>query len=312
MLPYVDDLSITLALDSHRGPIRRLQLMFTVIAKMGKDLSVSFSVPKTELIHWRTPSQRTPHRTTPIKLDGHLFHPSQVVTWPGYWLSPALTSTHHFRHRLSLSKDTLILRQASILPWWWHQTLPLPPHPQGSPSTHSPLQSRSLHPELTACRSMNTLWHRVQRWTTNTFFSTPTPILSQEACLPPIMSYCTYSKRLAALRVTWFPLRTTQPPQGSLCLCPLFRPPELTTRLDTSPKSSHHSTSHSTDRLPSRPPLVESTYLLMPCATSPAPSSKALLGSLLSFMPPSPQGVTSPPSSSGHVPTTPYAPGLRI
>jgi len=48
-------------------------------------------------------------------------------------------------------------------------------------------------------------WHRVQRWTTNNFFSTPTSILAREACLPPIVSYCRYRRRLAALRVACAP-----------------------------------------------------------------------------------------------------------
>jgi len=48
---------------------------------------------------------------------------------------------------------------------------------------------------------MNSFWHRVQRWTTNNFFSSPTSILSREACLPPIVSYCRYRRRLAALTV---------------------------------------------------------------------------------------------------------------
>ena len=53
---------------------------------------------------------------------------------------------------------------------------------------------------------MNSFWHRVQRWTTNNFFSTPTSILSREACLPPIVFYCRYKRRLATLRIACAPL----------------------------------------------------------------------------------------------------------
>src|ERR1700712_1763052 len=52
---------------------------------------------------------------------------------------------------------------------------------------------------------MNTLWHKVQRWVTNTFSSTPTSILSREACLPPVAPYFRYKRRLAALRVACAP-----------------------------------------------------------------------------------------------------------
>ena len=58
-----------------------------------------------------------------------------------------------------------------------------------------------LTPRYTALRGMNRFWHRVQRWTTNNFFSTPTSILSREACLPLIISYFRYRRRLHALRI---------------------------------------------------------------------------------------------------------------
>ena len=60
IVSYVDDSSIMVASPSHRGNIRRLQGLFSTIAARGRDIGVSFSVPKTELIHWRTPSQRSP------------------------------------------------------------------------------------------------------------------------------------------------------------------------------------------------------------------------------------------------------------
>ena len=52
---------------------------------------------------------------------------------------------------------------------------------------------------------MNSYWHRVCRWVTNCFFSTPTSILTREACLPPIVAYCRYRRRLAALRIACAP-----------------------------------------------------------------------------------------------------------
>jgi len=56
MVSYVHDFSITVASPSYRGNIRRLQTLFSTIAAKGRHIGVSFSVPKTELIHWRTPS----------------------------------------------------------------------------------------------------------------------------------------------------------------------------------------------------------------------------------------------------------------
>src|SRR6195952_2074610 len=59
MVSYVDDFSLTVASPSHRTNVGRLQRLFETISGRAKDAGVSFSVPKTELIHWRTPSQRT-------------------------------------------------------------------------------------------------------------------------------------------------------------------------------------------------------------------------------------------------------------
>jgi len=201
MVSYVDDFSITVASSSYRSNIRRLQELFSSISARGRDIGVSFSVPKTELIHWRTLSQKTPHSTAPIELEGHLFHPAGVVRWLGYWFTPALSPTHHFRHRLSLAKaifsfvKRLSTPGAGVRPFLCHRIATALLYPILT------CGADLLTPTYTALRGMNSFWHRVQRWTTNSLFSTPTSILAREACLPPIISYCRYRSRLAALRI---------------------------------------------------------------------------------------------------------------
>jgi len=103
MVSYVDDFYITVASPSYRSNIRRLRNLFSTIATRGRYIGVSFSVPKTEIIHWRTPSQRTPPSQAPIELENHLVRPSEVVRWLGYWFTPTFNTTHHYRHRLSLA-----------------------------------------------------------------------------------------------------------------------------------------------------------------------------------------------------------------
>jgi len=205
MVSYVDDFSITVASPSHRGNIRKLQGLFNTVAARGRDIGVSFSVPKRELIYWRTPSQRSPPSTAPIDLEGHLFQPSKVVRWLGYWFTPALNTTHHFRHRLSLAQaifsfvKRLSSPGAGVKPFLCHRIangLLLPILTYGTDL---------LTPNSSMLRGMNGFWHRVQRWTPNNFFSTPTSILSREACLPPVVSYCRYRRRLAALKVASAP-----------------------------------------------------------------------------------------------------------
>jgi len=205
MVSYVDDFSITVASPTYRDNIRKLERHFITVAARGRDIGVSFSVPKTELIHWQTPSQRSPPSLAPIGLEGHLFQPSKVVSWLGYWFTPALNTTHHLRHRLSIAQcifsfvKRLSSPGAGVKPFLCHRIangLLLPVLTYGADL---------LPPNSSVLRGMNGFWHRVQRWTTNNFFSTPTSILSREACLPPVISYCRYRRRLAALWVACAP-----------------------------------------------------------------------------------------------------------
>ena len=109
MVSYVDDFSVTVASESHRTNIRRLQGVFRTLARKGRSLDVEFSIPKTELIHWRTPSQRlSPPSRTPISLRGLIFHPTQVVRWLGFWLTPPLNTQQHFSRRLALAKVSFV------------------------------------------------------------------------------------------------------------------------------------------------------------------------------------------------------------
>jgi len=205
MVSYVDNFSITVASPSYRGNIHRLQKLFSTITTRGRGIRVSFSVLKIELIHWWTPCQRSQPSTAPIQLERPLFHPSRVIRWPGYRFIPSLTTTHHWGHRLFLPKLSSPSSKACS--------------PQGSvldPSCALRIANGLLLPILTdgadlltpnssALRGMNSFWHRVQGRTTNGFFSTPTSILSREVCLPPIISYCRYRRRLAALGGTCAP-----------------------------------------------------------------------------------------------------------
>ena len=106
MVSYVDDFSLTVASPSHRSNIRRLQDLFLNISRSASELGLSFSVPKTELIQWRTHSGRSPPALSSITLDSLVFHPSGVVRRLGYWLSPALNISHHFNHRLALANTS--------------------------------------------------------------------------------------------------------------------------------------------------------------------------------------------------------------
>jgi len=56
MISYLDDFAVTATSPSYRGNIRRLQELFEKPEPKALRIGVSFSVAKTELIHWMTPS----------------------------------------------------------------------------------------------------------------------------------------------------------------------------------------------------------------------------------------------------------------
>jgi len=148
MISYVDDFSVTVSSPSHKGNIRQLQRLYSTIAKRGRDIGVSFSVPKTELIHWRTPSQRTPPSTATIKMEGQILHPSLVVSWLGYWFTPALTTTHNFRHRVALAQAIFSLIKHLSSTGAGVRPLVVQSHRPRPPATNTYLRSRPPHPGL--------------------------------------------------------------------------------------------------------------------------------------------------------------------
>jgi len=103
-ISYVDDLTLTVGLDSVRSNIRGVQYFFGIIPRWAADLAVAFSVPKTELIHWRTPKDRSDVSLAPMVINDRLFPSSQAVRWLGYWLTPTIHSSVHFLRWLALAK----------------------------------------------------------------------------------------------------------------------------------------------------------------------------------------------------------------
>jgi len=78
-LSYVDDFGLTVSSTSYRRNIQSLQRRYVVLKARGARLGIGFSVPKTELIHWRTNRDRGPVSLSPIHLDGLIFPPKDEV-----------------------------------------------------------------------------------------------------------------------------------------------------------------------------------------------------------------------------------------
>ena len=168
-------------------------------------LGLSFSVPKTELIHWRTPTHRSIPAHTLIHLEDGIFYPKDEARRLGYWFTPNAASTHHFRRRLALANGAFAIVKRLTPPGAW-----LTP-----PRAHRLAQSLLL-PVLsygadlflsngTMVLKMDVFWHRVQHWVTNCFWTTPVNILPVEAALPPIGLLFTHKRRMAAVALVCTP-----------------------------------------------------------------------------------------------------------
>ena len=206
MLSYVDDFALTAASLSYQGNIRRLQKLFGTIQAKARCLGVSFSVLKTDLIHWRTPSQRHSELClSPIQLDGEMFHPCDSLQWLGYWFAPTLSTSTHFSRRLALAQGAFALVRrlsppgAGLAPYLCHRlaTSLIAPILLYGPNLFTP--------NVGSITRLNTFWHKVQRWATNCFSSTPTGILTIESCLPPVPLLISVRQNLAALRTVCSP-----------------------------------------------------------------------------------------------------------
>jgi len=206
MISYIDDFPLTAASPSYRGNLRSLQKLFENLEAKALRTGVSVSVPRTELIHWRTPSQRnSPRCLSPIQFKGELLRLRDSLRWLGYWFTPALDSSADFLRRLALAQGAFALIKclsppgAGLAPYLCLRlatSLVAPILLYGSDLfTHS----------AGAMARLNTFWHQVQRWTTNCFSATPTGILAVESCLTRVALRISQRQRLAAHRVVCSP-----------------------------------------------------------------------------------------------------------
>jgi len=204
-ISYVDDLTIMVGSDSVRSNICALQYFFGIVQRRGADLGVAFSVPKTELIHWRTPKDRSEVSFAPIVINNMFFPPSQAVRWLGYWLTPTIHSSVHLLRRLALAKASFTsIRQLSAagkgLSSWCNRKLVF-----GAILLILTYGRDLFVLDAATLKKLNSFWHGVLRWTTNCFYTTALGALYREASLPPISSICKHSRRSAALRLVCAP-----------------------------------------------------------------------------------------------------------
>ena len=200
-LSYVDDFGLTVSYTYYRRNIQSLQRQFAVLKARGSRLGVSFSIPKTELIHGRTNRDRDPIPRSPVHLEGSIFPPKEEVRWLGYWFTPSISTTTHFTKRMARAQAPFVAVKRLSPPG-----MGLPPflcHRLAS-ALIFPILSYGgdvFKPTVHMTRKLSAFWHKVQRWSTNCFACTPVDILAVEACLPPLDLLLAYKRRLGNLRI---------------------------------------------------------------------------------------------------------------
>jgi len=80
---------VTVASPSYRTNVRLLQKSFSALKRKASPINISFSVPKTELIHWRTARSKEPPCSLPVQLEDQLFYPQSHLKWLGFIFTPA-------------------------------------------------------------------------------------------------------------------------------------------------------------------------------------------------------------------------------
>ena len=202
---YVEDFVVAVASSSHQSNIQLLLAHYRSLCRKAAPRGLSFSVPKTKLIHWRTPQERSPPSSAGIRLDDLYFSPKKEVRWLEYWFTPSLSTNAPFSRRLALAQGAFdAVKRLSppgkgLFPFLCHRLASslIPPVLLYGADLFTPL--------LKMQDRLDTFWRRVQRWVTNCFYSTPIPILAIESCLPPLFLLIEHRQRVAALRAASSP-----------------------------------------------------------------------------------------------------------
>jgi len=205
IISYVDDFAVTVASPSYRTKVRLLQKSFSSLKRKASPINISFSVPKTELIHWRTTRSNEPPCSLPVQLEDQLFYPQSRLKWPGFIFTPAIDPRSHFSRRYTLANAAMATIHRLSPP-----AMGLPPYLCLSlaHSLRAPILlygSAVGNPPPSIMGPMSVFWHRVCRWITNCFSSTNLTCLHRQACLPPLPILVRHQRRLAGLRLICSP-----------------------------------------------------------------------------------------------------------
>ena len=100
---YVDDFAITVFSRSYHTNACRLERWAALLMEKATSLKLAFSLPKTELIHWRTIQQFGPRSKDTVTIGDTTTTPSRFVWWLGFWLADNMSTVTHFTRRLAMA-----------------------------------------------------------------------------------------------------------------------------------------------------------------------------------------------------------------
>jgi len=182
-----------------------VQKSFSALKGKASPINISFAVPKTELIHWRTARNNEPLCSLPVQLEDQLFYLQSCLKLLGFIFTPSFGPRSHFSRRYTPANGAL----ATI-----HRLSPpgmgLPPYLCLSLAcsllAHIILYGSAvwnLRPSIMC--PMSVFWHWVCRWITNCFSTTNTTCLHREASLPPLLALIRHPRHLAGLTLICSP-----------------------------------------------------------------------------------------------------------
>lgn len=116
---YIDDFTLTVSSSPYRRNVQLLQRQYAILKAKGSRLAVGFTIPNTELIHWRTCQDRNPASESPIHLDGSIIRPRSKLRWLSLWFTSSLATTPHFTKRLAKAQAAFVVVKRLPPPHEW-------------------------------------------------------------------------------------------------------------------------------------------------------------------------------------------------
>jgi len=114
---YVDDFQITVGSTSWYRNTKILEDRLQTMNSRAAGLGLSFSITKTEQMHWRKPKEKGERLECTVMFQSHVIQPARkAVKWLGFWLTDNGEMSTHFGKRLALPQAAFVRIQRLSMP----------------------------------------------------------------------------------------------------------------------------------------------------------------------------------------------------